>query len=149
MQLICLANSWRPGGRCLAGIDLSTGAWIRPVPPDADAIPEVRCASLRLLDIFDVELAPLKEPAKYQRENRVLTSWDWVIRGRANRASLEPFIDDSAPLFHNAQDRVVAAVLDTIAPRDWKSLQLVRPRNLRFERDSFKPERCAARSWPR
>jgi hypothetical protein len=148
MQLICLANSWRPGGRCLAGIDPSTGAWIRPVPPNTDAIPEPRCTegstALSLLDIFEVDLAPLRQPAKYQRENRVIKSWSWVRCGRASRASIEAFIEDTAPLLHNNQDRVVAAVLDRIAPSEWKSLQLVQPRNLRFERDAHQEHRWRA-----
>ena len=41
-QLICLASSWRPGGRCIAGIDPQTGAWVRPVPFHGGAIPEER-----------------------------------------------------------------------------------------------------------
>ena len=31
MQIICLANSWKEGGRCVAGIDTATGRWVRPV----------------------------------------------------------------------------------------------------------------------
>jgi hypothetical protein len=119
------------------------------VPREGDAIPELRCTlgdtALSLLDIFDVELEQLKETAKYQRENCILTSWNWRVRGRVPAASLEPFIDDSAPLFHNTQDRVVTAVLERLAPREWKSLQLVRPRNLRYERDAHKPHRWRAR----
>jgi len=149
MQLICLANSWRPGGRCIAGIDPQTGRWIRPVPQEGNAIPDARCTlgdtALSLLDVFDVELDPLKETPKYQRENCVLKNWSWRVCGRVPAASLEPFIDDSAPLFHNTQDRVVTAVLERIAARDWKSLQLVRPRNLRYERDAHKPQRWRAR----
>src|SRR5688500_14592931 len=26
VKLLCIANSWRPDGRCVAGIDLTTGA---------------------------------------------------------------------------------------------------------------------------
>lgn len=149
MQLICLANSWRPGGRCIAGIDRATGAWIRPVPPESDAIPEARCTvgdtALKLLDVFNVDVAvPLETPA-YQRENRVLRRWSWVVCGRMRAADLEPYIDDSAPIFHNPMDRVVAAVLDQLPPREWKSLQLVRPRGLRFEHDAYDPKRWRAR----
>ncbi len=149
MQLICLANSWRPGGRCIAGIDPETGTWIRPVPRDTDAIPEAHCTvdgtALSLLDIFDVDLEQPGEAPKYQRENRILKNWNWVIRGRMRRASIEQFVDDSAPIFHNTQDRVVAVLLDKLAPRDWKSLQLVRPRNLRFERDAHAQQRWRVR----
>ena len=31
IRFLCLAVSRRPGGRCIAGIDLDTGNWIRPV----------------------------------------------------------------------------------------------------------------------
>ena len=149
MQLICLANSWRPGGRCIAGIDRATGAWIRPVPPDTDAIPEARCTTgetaLSLLDVFDVDVAMPRETPPYQRENRVLQSGRWQVRERAHAASLEPYVDDSAPIFHNTMDRVVAVALDQMPPRDWKSLQLVRPRQLRYERDGHDPHRWRAR----
>jgi hypothetical protein len=149
MQLICLANSWRPGGRCIAGIDRVTGAWIRPVPADNDAIPESRCTvgatALSLLDVFDVDTEMPRETPKYQRENRILKNWNWVVRKRVSRANIEPYIDDSAPIFHNTQDRVVAVLLDQLAPRAWKSLQLVRPRTLRFERDAFDPRRWRVR----
>ena len=30
-QIICLANSWKYGERCIAGIDLQTRSWIRPI----------------------------------------------------------------------------------------------------------------------
>jgi hypothetical protein len=149
MQLICLANSWRPGGRCIAGIDPVTGKWIRPVPRDVDAIPETRCTvgstALPLLSLFDVETEEPTQTPKYQRENRVLKNWNWVVKGRVAGAHLEPFVDDAAPIFHNTQDRVVAALLDPLPPAEWKSLQLVRPRNLRFERDSHDARRWRAR----
>lgn len=31
VDFLCLANSRKHGGRCLAGIDLATGRWLRPV----------------------------------------------------------------------------------------------------------------------
>ena len=31
IEMLCLANSRKRGGRCVAGIDLKTGRWIRPV----------------------------------------------------------------------------------------------------------------------
>lgn len=31
IELLCLASSYKPGGRCVAGIDLATSEWIRPV----------------------------------------------------------------------------------------------------------------------
>lgn len=30
-RIVCLANSFKKGGRCVAGIDLETGRWMRPI----------------------------------------------------------------------------------------------------------------------
>jgi hypothetical protein len=36
IELICLANSVKLGGRCVAGITRSTGDWIRPISTFSD-----------------------------------------------------------------------------------------------------------------
>src|ERR1700761_3892328 len=33
IRFLCLAVSRRPGGHCIAGIDIDSGEWIRPVTP--------------------------------------------------------------------------------------------------------------------
>ncbi|MFO0968577.1 MAG: hypothetical protein U0793_23720 [Gemmataceae bacterium] len=38
VDLICLANSWKHGGRCVAGIKIDGSGWIRPVGSFADGI---------------------------------------------------------------------------------------------------------------
>lgn len=41
-QIICLANSWKFEERCIAGINPTTGQWIRPVfslYPEDDRVP--------------------------------------------------------------------------------------------------------------
>ena len=30
-QIICLENSWKETERCISGIDINTGKWVRPV----------------------------------------------------------------------------------------------------------------------
>ncbi|MFM8305620.1 MAG: dual OB domain-containing protein, partial [Microcystis aeruginosa] len=30
-KIVCLANSWKLNERCIAGIDISSGNWVRPV----------------------------------------------------------------------------------------------------------------------
>lgn len=43
-QIICLANSWKRGDRCIAGINLLKAQWIRPVSslPDGRVPKEMR-----------------------------------------------------------------------------------------------------------
>jgi len=45
MKLLVLANSYKLGNRCVAGIDLDTGKWVRPVSQSpGGAIPEYKTA---------------------------------------------------------------------------------------------------------
>ncbi|MCJ7778229.1 MAG: hypothetical protein MUP16_07945 [Sedimentisphaerales bacterium] len=46
-RIICLANSYKHGGRCIAGIDQDTGKWIRPVP---DSKGGAVTSAMRLID---------------------------------------------------------------------------------------------------
>jgi hypothetical protein len=42
VRILCLANSIREGGRCVAGIDYATGRWVRPVLLGGGPIPVER-----------------------------------------------------------------------------------------------------------
>ena len=60
--IVCLANSYKHGGRCIAGIDIDNGQWIRLHGNSTDG---ALCAceymlddgsEPRLLDVIEVEL---------------------------------------------------------------------------------------------
>ncbi len=80
-RLICLANSRRDGGRCVAGIDVDTGLWVRPLPPRGGAIPEEKTLlGGRLftpLDILELDLDPPAFTTHFQCENRQMQNWNW------------------------------------------------------------------------
>jgi hypothetical protein len=139
MRLICVANSWRPDGRCIAGIDVTTGELIRPVGAAADAIPVERLhidgAALAVGDIFELETARPALVTRYQRENRTIVDWNWRRVGKVPGRPLLSYCEDPAPLFHTSNERVLPILLDKLPPEQWRSLVLVRPRKLRFERD--------------
>lgn len=148
-RLVCLANSERPGGQCIAGIDLDSGEWIRPVPRDLDAVPTGRCIIgdrlLAPLDIFEVDLARPKETPRFQRENRIIKNWNWSIVGRLRSANLRDYCDDTSPILHSRNDRVSPRVLDRLPPEQWASLRLIKPRRLKFEHDHWDQHRWRAR----
>ncbi len=148
-RLVCLANAQRPGGQCIAGIDLATGQWVRPVGRDADALPMYRCMiggkPLALLDIVEIDLAPPREIHKFQRENQIIQNWNWKLVGRSSPGDLSRYCDDIAPLFHSPDDRIPPAVLEKLPPAAWSSLQLIRPRKLSFAHDHRDPSRWRAR----
>ncbi|MBN1909770.1 MAG: hypothetical protein JW818_08525 [Pirellulales bacterium] len=143
--IVVLANSKRPDGQCVAGIDVATGRWARLVTRDADAVPEERCFLgshfLSLGDILEVELIHPDKVAKYQCENHIIHNWRWRVEGRMRPDALARYVDDTAPLFFSRGDRVAPSFLETLPPDHWKSLQLVRPRGLRFVPDPHDPNR--------
>ena len=109
-RIVCLANSRKLNGRCVAGIEFtkdSAGAWIRPVS-DRDH-GEVSAYERRyengddpqVLDIVDV---PLRNPIPkaYQQENWLLDPDEyWVKVGRATWNDLGQLVDSSEPLWIN------------------------------------------------
>ena len=64
-KIVCLANSWKLNERCIAGIDISSGNWVRPVcdslyPEDGRVPRSVRLISdkePKVLDILEIPLA--------------------------------------------------------------------------------------------
>ena len=108
-RIVCLANSRRNNGRCVAGKELlpdgRPGPWLRPVSNrDGEEVaePERQYADgsePRLLDI--VELPVLDAiPSAYQSENRRLDpSRRWAKTGGIGWNDLPEWIDPDAPLW--------------------------------------------------
>lgn len=147
--MICLANSFRPGGRCVAGIDVATGQWIRPVPPRGGAIPILRTTingrNLSVLDVVKLRVGPPRLQTRFQCENREILGWDWEIVDRVRPQQVLRYCDDTVPILLTAGDTVSPEQLLQLRPHEWKSLQLVRPRDLDFvidHRDAQRQRAC-------
>jgi hypothetical protein len=136
-KVICLAFSRRDGGHCFAGIDLSTGKWMRPVPtPEGGTLYYHQCLvraegkSLlepRLLDIVDIDFVS-HSPKVCQPENWLIGSAEWRLSGRATKADVAPYISADPELFRG-YDRFVSAG-DVAARPPANSLVLVTPQRL-------------------
>jgi hypothetical protein len=97
-QIICLANSRKLKGRCIAGIDISNAqeaTWIRPVTESLTGeIPQVECAyslghSISVLDVLKVRLAGPRAKG-YQQENWLIDRVQpWAYIGRAQLVDIE------------------------------------------------------------
>ena len=109
-RIVCLANSRKLSGRCIAGREFAggrPGAWIRPVSdrPHEEVSEYERQyedgSDPCVLDIIDV---PFLEPRPkgYQQENWLLDSEeDWVRVGRISWTDLERLADASGTLWLN------------------------------------------------
>ena len=105
-RIVCLANSRKMQGRCVAGRELNAGvvgAWIRPVSGGGLRIraPISRWGDPRVLDIIQVPLIEAR-PKDYQQENWLLDpQLYWAKRGTLGWADLSSLQDRRGPLWIN------------------------------------------------
>jgi hypothetical protein len=117
MQIVCLANSWKEGGRCIAGIDTTRGRWIRPVSQlKGGALSVSQCSAIdgavsrqvQPLDIVDIGTST-PAPELGQPENHALGPTSWRVAGWATAGSLLKFAVDEPQLLYGTTDRVADA----------------------------------------
>lgn len=107
-RIVCLANSRKLQGRCIAGRELVDGEpldWIRPVSDrEHEEVSEYERqyedgSDPILLDVIDVPLVEAR-PKGYQQENWLLEPTEyWVKVGTIGWQDLEPLSDTTGPLW--------------------------------------------------
>ena len=114
LTMICLANSYKLGGRCIAGIALDTylkpTQWIRLIGhnhPNGLTLDDYRYHNYQHPNVFDVVRVPIIEhqPSSYHVENWLIdTSYYWDKRGEWDVSTtiknLSAYINDD-PLWVN------------------------------------------------
>jgi len=112
VKIVCLANSRKISGRCIAGkeidVDGKAGRWIRPISlrSSHEISEEERRYSngetARLLDIIEI---PCTQPVLkgYQIENMLIDDrFYWQHKGRIDWQSLKSMLDKPSPLWTNS-----------------------------------------------
>jgi hypothetical protein len=106
-SIVCLANSKKFGGYCIAGKECDGRTWIRPVsscPTGELSQTEIRLqdgSEPRVLDVIELPLLEPK-PHEYQRENWLIApEKKWKRVQRWNWDDLEQLEDPLAPLWRN------------------------------------------------
>ncbi|ONM43001.1 hypothetical protein BXT89_15200 [Halopseudomonas pachastrellae] len=145
-DILVLAKSWKEGGFCIAGLELTrtqsgsrmlTHNWIRPVLPKADgsmtgAIPHELCASVSVLDIVTLD-GMVHAPTAMQPENWLVPAHDMSVSGCVQKpVLLQRFAHEHGGIWHDARtlrDDQVAA--DTPVGASG-SLRLIAPADLVF-----------------
>lgn len=139
VQFICLAHSKKYSKRCVAGVRLDTGQWIRPISKEEHG--ELTPAQLQLADggeprNFDVISAWLCEhtPVKNQPENWRIQNSPWRLVCRPSpiehAAVLKKALFRGSILFGNTADRVAYHEFDSVPAKE--SLVLAKPANPRW-----------------
>jgi len=99
--ILCFANSWKKGGTCVAGKEVSgasIGGWIRPISSRSTheiAPSERRYVDGTLADVLDVIELPLRthRPAMHQVENHVIEATEWRKAGSVNWKQIQAAVD--------------------------------------------------------
>jgi hypothetical protein len=138
-RIVCLANSRKPDGRCIAGVELADDGrrrgWIRPVsarPNQAVSEDERQYSDgsdPTVLDIVDVPLLH-HTPHTFQQENWLLDpEYYWQHARSVRWRDLPALLDPVGPLwinghstYHGRNDRVPEDVADQLP----SSLTLIR-----------------------
>jgi len=146
-RIICLANSFKRGGRCVAGIDLETNKWVRPIGQGYEgAIGSERLidgTEPKLLDILDIPIGGNADDLGCQPENRILQPGPWRKVGEIKENDVRQYIEETDRLLHNFDKNVPLSEFESnIQKTEWKSLQLIHVTNARFSKNSWDKTEC-------
>ena len=127
-QIICLANSKKHGDRCIAGIETSTGKWIRPITNlDDGRVPINMCLvdgeEPKPLDILEIPLATTG--SGYECENRSILPGNWQRVGKACPADLVKYCEPEI-LHSQSVNAVPFSFLRSLPLHQRRTLQLIR-----------------------
>jgi len=142
--IICLANSRKPSGRCVAGKEYENGligGWVRPVSArPGQEISELdrryeNGSRAQLLDIVSIRLKEHR-PKDHQQENHLIDDgyyWervrraDWKLVQTAVDSHVQDLWTNGDSSYHGVNDRVAEAAVSALD----SSLALIRPESLR------------------
>jgi hypothetical protein len=144
-RIVCLANSRKLAGRCVAGKEWAgdrAGVWIRPVSArEFEEVSEYERqyedgSDPRVLDIMNVPLISAK-PKSYQPENWLLDpNLYWEKQGRLAWSDVASLADAPAILWKNASNSTNGyhdRVLEIEAAQFGSSLYLIRVTDLKLK----------------
>lgn len=138
VELLVLASSRKPGGRCIAGYDLEGDRWIRPVSERISGTLGLEHCAIdgewpEVLDVVRVDLSDHR-PQPWQPENWRISGVAWHLVEQVGPSEalnvLEGIIDHEVRILNGTQRSIPADALRN-NPID-ASLTLVRPTELRW-----------------
>jgi hypothetical protein len=127
-QIICLANSKKHGERCIAGIDICTGKWIRPVSEleDGKISSENRLVNdeePQLLDILNIPLG--ERNSGYECENLTILKGVWEKKGQVSPSALLKYCEQEI-IYSEYPKAVPYSVIEYLPLNERRTLQLIK-----------------------
>ena len=140
LDVICLANSWKHGGRCVAGLRMDGGGWVRPVSREPGGVLLAWHYTLAsggeaaLLDVLQMRfVGPQPEP--HHPENWLMDYGLWAIAARPTPQDIHRVLLQSlasGPALLGSMDKKIsfATLQESHATQ---SLALIRPQRLHWQ----------------
>jgi hypothetical protein len=115
-SIVVLANSWKHRDWCLAGIDLDTGKWVRPVTGLDDGRVPQTVMKLRgyfpaLLDVVEIPLDSSGPDFGFESENRTILPGRWYHRGKLTPEDICKYAKRPYYVLHNHRKYVTPTEL--------------------------------------
>jgi len=133
-RIAVLANSWKHSDWCVAGIELTTGKWVRPVTELEDGRVPKRAMKTgghfpQLRDILDIPLDASGNDFGFACENRTLLSGAWHWHGKIEVEELLPYAERPDCILHNHRRYVTPQEMSEKPVEQRSTLQLIRVDN--------------------
>lgn len=130
-RIICLANSWKHGDRCIAGINELQGKWVRPVSDLPDGkIPkemlQINRVEPALLDVLEIPLTQTGRDFGFACENLSVLPGEWRQVGKVPPAYLLKYCNSQKYILHNDLRYVTVEYMQSLPMCDCLTLQLVK-----------------------
>ena len=129
-RIVVLANSWKHHDWCLAGIDLDTGKWVRPVTDlDDGRIPQeaMRLGGYfpQLLDVLEIPLDSAGPDFGFECENRTILPGLWYLSDKMKPRNVEKYAKQPYCVLHNKKKFVRPGALQLKPPAERVTLELI------------------------
>jgi len=122
-RFVCLANSNKEGGRCLAGIVLDeknhpvfendNSKWIRPICKTVHGeIPTPLVTGINILDIIEIEMLSFQNLDNHQPENVLFAERSLRVVGQYEKSGLGAFYASHRWIFGNRGKAIMKAEID-------------------------------------
>ena len=148
-EIVVFANSVRSGKHCVAGKEIESKQWIRPVSRRGGELNRAQCTvfgrkdPVRPLQKIEIDVDGPYTSIKHQPDNYLIGNDRWNYIGEITSGEIGPYLDSPDTLW-GAGDRVPCSEIENDNMTIEQSLYLVKVSELQLHGPSFASKRMRA-----
>ncbi len=142
-EIVCLANSRKLNGKCVAGKDINTHNWIRPISGSEKGEltdNQIAYSNGEIPELLDIMKIPFERTKAtfYQAENILISDGKWEKMGKYPENKLDDLCDNPPTIWINEELRNDRISEDFLRQnRIESSLLLIKPESLKFKCEDY------------